>query len=111
MFTDNQLYDFGMQTTDPGGGLTPPDPERNYRFKTPGLRNMTVRAPYMHDSSLPSLRDVVRHYAGRGAAKAARTPGIKGFAVTEEEITNLIAFLQTLTDMETNVPSPILPAN
>ncbi|AHD01717.1 cytochrome-c peroxidase [Leisingera methylohalidivorans] len=111
MFTDNQLYDIGMQTTDLGGGPTPPDPKRNYRFKTPGLRNITLRAPYMHDGSLPSLRDVVRHYARGGAAKAARTPDIEGFAVTEEEITDLIAFLQTLTDTESNVPSPILPAN
>ncbi|MCF6432714.1 MULTISPECIES: cytochrome-c peroxidase [unclassified Leisingera] len=112
MFTDNQLHDIGIQTTDlGGGGLTPPDPEMNYRFKTPGLRNIALRAPYMHDGSLTSLREVVRHYADGGSAKASRMPDIEGFAATEADITDLIAFLQTLTDTGTNVPTPILPAN
>ncbi|MBY6058072.1 cytochrome-c peroxidase [Leisingera daeponensis] len=112
MFTDNRLYDIGLQAGDPGSGeLEPPGKGQIHRFKTPGLRNISLRAPYMHDGSLASLEEVIRHYAAGGAAAPGRRPDIEGFAITGDEITDLIAFLETLTDTGTNVPSPILPAN
>ncbi|MBY6069305.1 c-type cytochrome [Leisingera aquaemixtae] len=111
MFTDNQLHDIGLRGSDLGaGGLEPRDEDMNFRFKTPGLRNIALRAPFMHDGSLGSLRAVIRHYAA-GGAEAGRSPEINGFAIPEEEISDLIAFLETLTDTETDVPTPILPAN
>ncbi|KIC16243.1 cytochrome-c peroxidase [Leisingera sp. ANG-Vp] len=111
MFTDNQLHDIGLQSSDPGhGGAAAQAPEGTLRFKTPGLRNIALRAPYMHNGSQPSLRAVIRHYAN-GGARTGRQAEITGFAVSAEEITDLIAFLETLTDNETNVPTPILPAN
>ena len=33
-------------------------------FRTPGLRNVALTAPYMHDGSLKTLKDVVDFYAG-----------------------------------------------
>ena len=33
-----------------------------HAFKTPGLREIGRSAPYMHDGSLATLDDVVRHY-------------------------------------------------
>lgn len=112
MFTDNRLHDIGLQTSDLGaGGLQPQDPDMNFRFKTPGLRNIALRAPYMHDGSLNSLREVIRHYAGGGARAGSRVPEIGGFAISEQDIADLTAFLETLTDNETDVPTPILPAN
>lgn len=112
MFTDNQLHDIGLQTSDPGRGGAVPQPQAGtFSFKTPGLRNIALRAPYMHDGSMPSLRTVIRHYASGGAAGAFRQADIEGFAITDQEISDLIAFLDTLTDNETNVPNPILPAN
>ena len=37
---------------------------RNWgEFRTPSLRNVALTAPYMHNGSLASLRDVVRHYS------------------------------------------------
>jgi cytochrome c peroxidase len=37
---------------------------RNFgEFKVPTLRNLTLTAPYMHNGSLATLRDVVRHYS------------------------------------------------
>ncbi|NSY40611.1 cytochrome-c peroxidase [Leisingera sp. ANG59] len=112
MFTDNQMHDIGLQTSDlGGGGLVPPDPDLNFRFKTPGLRNIVLRAPYMHDGSKGSLEEVIRHYAAGGSADIERTAEVEGFSLNEGDTEDLIAFLATLTDTGTNTPTPILPAN
>lgn len=76
------------------------------RFRTPGLRNVAVTAPYMHDGSIPTLQDVLRiHYARAGrAVHAGRPPNplrsefIAGFEISEEEIADVVAFLESLTD-------------
>ena len=76
------------------------------KFRTPSLRNVAVTAPYMHDGSVATLPEVLRnHYsrAGRAAAtgKAAnplRSELIAGFSISEAEIADVVAFLQSLTD-------------
>ncbi|MFN6978483.1 MAG: MbnH family di-heme enzyme, partial [Gemmobacter sp.] len=81
------------------------------RFRTPSLRNVAVTAPYMHDGRFATLDAVIRHYAAggeaarHGAPDPARDPLITGFAVTEAEIADLIAFLHSLTD-ETFLADP-----
>lgn len=112
MFTDNLLHDIGLDTDDLGAGsVEPKDPDLNYKFKTPGLRNILLRAPYMHDGSVSSLEDVIRHYAAGGVATESRQVAIEGFPISDEEVQELIAFLATLTDNGSTVPSPVLPAN
>ncbi|TXH87372.1 MAG: di-heme enzyme [Rhodoferax sp.] len=78
------------------------------KFRTPSLRNIAVTAPYMHDGSIATLREVVvKHYALAG--KSASSPGgrsplrselIAGFEVDEAEVSDLLVFLQSLTDTE-----------
>lgn len=76
------------------------------KFRTPILRNIAVTAPYMHDGSLPTLRDVIRkHYAVKGkAASDGQSPSplrdslIEGFKVSDEDVEDLVAFLESLTD-------------
>lgn len=70
------------------------------RFRTPSLRNVAVTAPYMHDGSIPDLKGVIAHYAnaGRAPGHPMKDGMIAGFSATEEEIGDLIAFLQSLTD-------------
>jgi cytochrome c peroxidase len=76
------------------------------RFRTPSLRNVAVTAPYMHDGSIPTLHEVLRtHYARAGravhagrAANPLRSEFIAGFAITEAEIDDVVAFLASLTD-------------
>jgi cytochrome c peroxidase len=57
-FNDQKLWDTGVKGTDTG---------RNgkYLFKTPTLRNLSLRAPYFHNGSADTIEDVVRFY-GRG---------------------------------------------
>ncbi len=76
------------------------------RFRTPSLRNVAVTAPYMHDGSIPTLPEVLRtHYAragrsvhqGRGL-NPLRSELIAGFDITDAEIADVVAFLESLTD-------------
>lgn len=76
------------------------------KFRSPSLRNIAVTAPYMHDGSIATLREVITgHYAvkGRAAAKTGRPNPrrdslIEGFKVSEADVDDLLAFLESLTD-------------
>jgi cytochrome c peroxidase len=82
------------------------------RFKAPTLRNIAVTAPYMHDGSVASLGEAIDHYArggrridsGLNAGDGARSPlkseFVRGFLISEQEKSDLIEFLHSLTDEE-----------
>jgi len=77
-------------------------PNGDGTFKTPTLRNIAVTAPYMHDGSFKTLEDVLDHYAagGRGSGhdNPNKDPLIAGFSMTQQDRSDLVAFLQSLTD-------------
>jgi cytochrome c peroxidase len=66
-------------------------------FKTPSLRDVARRGPYMHDGSLATLADVVRYYAKGGTPNAHLDAEIKPFALSESESADLVAFLESLS--------------
>ena len=68
-----------------------------YFFKTPGLRNVALTAPYMHNGSLRTLDEVVRFYNKGGIANLGLSPSIKPLGLGDREITDLVAFLRSLT--------------
>lgn len=68
------------------------------KFKVPTLRNVALTAPYMHDGSLPTLEDVVEHYSTGGVSNPNSDPTIQPLNLTEEEKSDLVAFLRALTD-------------
>lgn len=68
------------------------------KFKIPGLRNIELTAPYMHDGSMNSLEEVVEHYNSGGYDHFNKSSLIKPLGLTEKEKSNLVAFLKTLTD-------------
>jgi cytochrome c peroxidase len=75
-------------------------------FKTPTLRNVAVTAPYMHDGSLATLRDVVVHYNNGGVTNAGDpvndflAGGIRPLNLTDKDIDDLVAFMEALTSPE-----------
>ena len=85
-------------------------PEDMGRFKAPTLRNIAVTAPYMHDGSIATLEEVLDHYAAGGRAVDAgpyagvgnESPSkgsfMRGFALSERDRADLVAFLTGLTD-------------
>ncbi|MEM7592166.1 MAG: MbnH family di-heme enzyme [Cyanobacteria bacterium P01_A01_bin.83] len=120
-FTETAFHNTGLYNID-GEGSYPPQnigikeitqkAEDMGRFKAPSLRNIALTAPYMHDGSINTLRDAIAHYqaggrtitegeyAGVGSANPYKSGFIKGFEITESEIDDLVAFLQSLTDQE-----------
>lgn len=82
------------------------------QFKTPGLRNVALTAPYMHDGRYATLREVVRHYSDLDMERI-HTHGeqlLRPLKLTETEIGDLVTFLETLTAPDaTAAPSPPAP--
>lgn len=72
------------------------------KFRTPSLRNVALSAPYMHDGEVATLADAIRHHYAMGEAQTDRR--LKQ-SVNDAEITDLIAFLETLTD-QTFITNP-----
>jgi cytochrome c peroxidase len=71
-------------------------------FKTPGLRNIELTAPYFHNGGELTLREVVDFYNRGGDFNENNIDnldaGIRNLGLTEEEKTSLVAFMQSLTD-------------
>ncbi len=63
------------------------DPKDKNRFKVPSLRNITLTAPYLHDGSQATLREVLETMALHNI----------GFTLEPHEVDALLAFLRTLT--------------
>jgi len=80
------------------------------RFKAPSLRNIALTKPYMHDGSIATLEKVLDHYArggrltetgenaGDGRLSPFKSEFIGGFELSDSERTDLIEFLNSLTD-------------
>jgi cytochrome c peroxidase len=65
-------------------------------FKTPTVREVTKRAPYMHDGSVVTLQEVVELYNRGGEANPHLDPKMKPLGLTEGEIAALVAMMQSL---------------
>jgi cytochrome c peroxidase len=68
-----------------------------WRFKTPSLRNVALTAPYMHDGSLSTLRQVVEFYRRGGHPHPDIDPMIRPLDLDDDEVGDLVAFLESLT--------------
>ena len=72
-------------------------------FKTSTLRNIAMTAPYMHDGSLKTLKDVVVHYNNGGVTKKGErvndflSGGIRPLQLSDQQVSDLVAFLEALT--------------
>jgi cytochrome c peroxidase len=73
------------------------------KFKTPGLRNVALTAPYMHDGRFATLEEVIEHYNSGIKYSPTLDPKIKkpnGLFLTNQEKSDLLEFLRSLTDQE-----------
>lgn len=72
-------------------------PADRWRYRTPTLRNVALTAPYMHNGSLPTLRDVLLFYNGGGVPSEVLDPLIRPLGLSDGEIDDLLSFLKSLT--------------
>jgi len=116
LFQNNGLYNLPGPWSYPAGGRGIAEmtgrPGDAGKFKPPTLRNIAMTAPYMHDGSLATLDEVLDHYAagGRTVADGPRkgigrdnpnkSAMLRGFALTQDQRRDLLAFLRSLTDEE-----------
>jgi len=81
-------------------GLTNPAPESTRaQFRTPTLRDLEHTGPYMHAGQMATLEEVIAFYDAGGAVPASGTldPLMVPLGLTEEERSDLLAFLRVLT--------------
>jgi cytochrome c peroxidase len=111
-FTDYAFHDIGLPGDDRGRGAVLRLEAADHAFKTPGLREIGRSAPYMHDGSLATLDDVLRHYAGGVVERPTVSSDLaRGLQLSDAERADLIAFLGTLTsETEPAFPEKIEPA-
>ena len=110
-FTDSSFHDIGSaQNEDLGRGkLFPNSTTLRYAFKTPTLRDVARRGPYMHDGSVPTLSAVIDLYDRGGIDRPSRATEIYPLGLSDVEKADLIAFLETLTGRSDVRPSTVLP--
>lgn len=78
-------------------------------FKTPSLRNIMLTMPYMHDGSLKTLEEVVDLYDQGGGSARNKSDLVLKLNLTEQEKSDLVAFLKTLTGKIPQVSRPQIP--
>jgi cytochrome c peroxidase len=107
-FTDDVMRNNGLDLApeDPGLGAVTGLTSDYYKFKTTSLRNIAVTAPYMHDGRFADLLSVVQFYRSHTAHNspnidtAMHNFSTSGYSFSLEEQSNLLEFLNTLTDEE-----------
>lgn len=105
LFTNNRFQNNGLDERfeDPGLASVTRRPEDEGKFKAPSLRDVAVRAPYMHDGRFRTLEEVIDHYShGTRPSRTldpniAKHPNQAGLQLTAQEKEAVIAFLKTLT--------------
>lgn len=98
LMTNFGFYNNGTQisTDDYGRAELTLDSLDFYLFKVPSLRKVTLTAPYMHDGSLLSLRDVLEQYNDGGVGHDYTSDAIAPLNLNESELVALEEFLSTL---------------
>lgn len=96
-FADDQFHTLGIGGDDLGRfKITGVEADRN-AFKTPTIRNVALTAPYMHDGSLSTLREVIEFYDAGGGRQQPKSVLLRKLRLSEQEKSDLVAFLEALT--------------
>jgi cytochrome c peroxidase len=109
-FSDDSFHDIGLAGDDLGRGAELAGiVKMRHAFKTPGLRNIDQRAPYMHDGSLATLAEVVEHYDRGGIRRPSLSEDMQPLNLSDQEKGDLIAFMESLTSDDNPVIYVQLP--
>ena len=114
VFTDSGFHNIGVKPAGPlkvdmGRYSQSKDDFDKKAFKTPGLRDITKSAPYMHNGTESTLQSVIEFYNRGGDIKENVSPFITPLGLTGKEKTDLVEFLKALDGKPILVTLPILP--
>ncbi|HEV8691632.1 MAG TPA: cytochrome c peroxidase [Ideonella sp.] len=115
-FTDGGFHNVGLASygnanPDVGRFAIKPLPSLKGAFKTPTLRDIALTAPYFHDGSASTLTEVVEHYNKGGVTKDDLSPNIKALNLSQDELKDIVLFMEALTTPTKAFTLPRLPAN
>jgi cytochrome c peroxidase len=110
--TDAGFHNIGVGTlaTDKGRYEVMPLAISKGAFKTPPLRDVELTAPYFHDGSAATLREVVAHY-NRGEKKENLDADIVPLGLGADEEGDLVEFMRALTGASPHVDPPRVPVS
>jgi cytochrome c peroxidase len=109
-FADDGFHDIGLPGNDMGrAAVLPGIVQLERAFKTPTLRNIAERGPYMHDGSIATLEGVVDHYDESFVRRPSLDAEMKSLKLTDQEKADIVAFMKTLSSDDAPVDMPILP--
>lgn len=102
LFSDNQFHNIGLrpQTEDTGRFQVTGNINNLGEFRTPSLRNVELRGPYMHNGAFQTLEEVVEFYNRGGDFNAPnKDPRVRPRNLSPQQKSDLVAFLRRpLTD-------------
>jgi cytochrome c peroxidase len=108
--SDDGFHDIGLPDADRGrAAVAPGIVQLEHAFKTPTLRNIKQRAPYMHDGSMASLEAVIDHYDHGFEHRASLDTQMHPLGLTSTQKSDLLAFLDSLTSVDAPAVVPVLP--
>lgn len=110
-FTDDKFHDIGLPTADKGRQEVTGVAADAHAFKTPGLREIAARAPYMHHGEVATLEAVIVHYVNGGAKRPSLSPLMQPLALQAQDIQDLVAFLRSLSSPQATLAMPNLPSH
>lgn len=98
-FHDSPYVEKYKLREDKGREMVTKDPTDRHKYRVPTLRNVALTAPYFHNGAVPTLDEAVRVMAASQLATK----------LSEEEVTDIVAFLNTLTGPFPEMALPRLP--
>jgi cytochrome c peroxidase len=110
-FTDDKFHDIGLPTSDAGRMEVTKAATDQHAFKTPGLREIAARAPYMHHGQVQTLEAVIGHYISGGQKRPSLAPEMKPLALSGQDVQDLAAFMRSLSSPLTVLAMPNLPSH
>lgn len=117
LFTDNKFHNIGIGATeekiaDTGRVTVTGNIHDTAAFKTPSLRNIAITAPYFHDGSRRTLKEVMDFYIGGGNSNPYLDKEVHSLEfLTAQERTDLLAFMESLTGDIPKDSGPLQPSN
>ncbi|MEO6190081.1 MAG: cytochrome C peroxidase, partial [Saprospiraceae bacterium] len=83
---------------DKGRGAINNSPNDIGKFKAPGLMNIHLSAPYMHDGRFKTLDEVLLHYTTQVKPASNLDPNVANIRISSKQAQQVLIFLMTLID-------------